>query len=364
MVLELEQRAAAGNCIPREVLLVLPPSLGKVMEGAPAAIGKQLEEIRLRLGKPLMLQLALEALYLTGTGQPTSDPQQAYQVTAEDIRRVLELLSHSSIYALEEEFRHGFLTLQGGHRVGFVGEAVLERGKVRTLKNIGGLNLRVAREVTGCSSQVLPWLVQAGRVYHTLVLSPPRCGKTTFLRDLVRQFSNGIPKLNFAGVNVGVVDERSEIAGCWHGICQRDVGLRTDVLDRCPKAEGIQMLVRSMAPQVIATDELGRENDVAAVEEVLSAGISLLATVHGSRLEELRHRPTLSRLLDLGAVERVVLLSRSRGPGTVEAVIDPASGRRLLVDSALRGRSCSGVQADGSDPGCSSQWPGRTGRVQ
>ena len=130
-----------------------------------------------------------------------------------------------------------------------------------------------------------------GRVYHTLVISPPQAGKTTLLRDLARLISEGAGILGQAGKKVGIVDERSEIAGCFQGVPQLDIGTRTDVLDACPKAEGIMLMLRSLSPQVIVTDELGRAEDVQAIAEAVSAGVSVITSVHGSSLEEICQRP-------------------------------------------------------------------------
>lgn len=307
-----------------EVLHVLPPHLRSLVAALPPAVLGQLEEIRLRQDRPLALGLVQGDAFLSPAGCLVGDPEQAYRVTAPDMERTIQLVTGSSLYALEEELRNGFITLPGGHRVGLTGKAVVEGGRVRTLKHIGSINIRVSREVPGLATPLLPHLIDRRHrtVYHTLIFSPPRCGKTTLLRDLIRQVSNGVPELELPGQRVGVVDERSELAGCYRGIPQRDVGARTDVLDGCPKAEGMTMLLRSMAPQVIATDEIGRAEDVAALEEVFHAGVRVLVTVHGSSLRELASRPALQHLFSLKVIQRFVLLGRSRGVGTVEEIWD------------------------------------------
>jgi stage III sporulation protein AA len=232
-------------------------------------------------------------------------------------------MTQSSLYAAEEEMKHGFLTLPGGHRVGIVGEAVLNNGELQTLKHISGLNVRIAQEIQGRAVQVLPKLIRAdGLLYHTLILSPPRAGKTTLLRDLIRNLSDGNPVLNLRGQTVGVVDERGELAGMWQGIPAYNLGCRTDVLDGCPKRMGISILVRSMSPSIIAVDELGHPQDVEAVLDALRTGVSILSTAHASTLEEAMERPSLKELFAFGVFERVIVLSRRQGPGTVETICD------------------------------------------
>jgi stage III sporulation protein AA len=305
------------------VFSVLPGNLRELVAGLPLQFMDRLEEIRLRQNRPLIVTHTAGDIYLSPAGEPTRHPGNAYIVSGDDIQRVTRMVSNSSLYAIEEELKNGYITLPGGHRVGITGKAVLEAGKVKTIKYISGFNIRVSREVKGIADNILPYLLDKdGRVKHCLIISPPRCGKTTLLRDLVRLISNGKPELNYTGVNVGLVDERSELAGCYRGVPQRDIGLRTDVLDACPKAEGMMMLLRAMAPQVIATDEIGKVEDIKAMEEVVNAGVTVLSTVHGSSPEEIMRRPALKYLLGLNVIEKFIILGRSRGVGTVEDIAD------------------------------------------
>lgn len=289
----------------------------------------EIEELRLRVGQPLLVRTLDKDLFINREGEVTS-PKKAYFINHEDLACALERMTHSSVYAAEEELKQGFIALPGGNRVGVTGEVVLQHGQIQTMKHISSLNLRVARDIPGRSLKILPLLLSAdGRVRHTLLISPPRAGKTTLLRDLIRSISNGVPQLGLRGQTVGVVDERGELAGMWQGVPTYDLGYRTDVLDGCPKASGMSMMVRSMSPQVLAMDELGHTDDVIAIADALRTGVQILSTAHASSLEEARNRPVITRLLDQGVFERLVVLSRRHGPGTIEGVYDLRTGRIL-----------------------------------
>lgn len=303
------------------VLPYFPVPLRRSLAILPLTVRQQLEEIRLRLHRPVMVVAGGWDAFLGSNGLVTT-MSDALVLGEREASQFLETISRASLYAMEDDIRQGFITLPGGHRVGLTGQAVMEQQRLRTLKNIAGFNVRLARAVPGAANSVLPRLVRQGRVMHTLIASAPGCGKTTMLRDLTRQLSSGVQELGVSGMRVAVADERSEIAACWRGVPQLDLGPRTDVLDGCPKAEAIMLLLRSMSPQVIVTDEIGNEADTAALEEALYSGVTLLATAHGATLEEVLRRPTLARLLRKGAFERVVILSRSRGPGTVEEIVN------------------------------------------
>ncbi|MDI6709686.1 MAG: stage III sporulation protein AA [Thermoanaerobacterales bacterium] len=313
-----------------DVSSFFPPRLRSILLGLSLDVWGRVEEIRLRLGRPLALNLGEGEVFVDARGRAV-DARAACAVSADDLQRTVQLVTGASLYAVEDELRQGFVTVAGGHRVGFAGRVILDGRKVRTIKHLAALNFRISREVRGAADAVMPLLIDGSTVRHTLIISPPRSGKTTLLRDAVRQLSDGIPALGFPGVTVGLVDERSEVAGCFRGVPQRDVGMRTDVLDACPKAEGMMMLLRALSPQVIATDEIGRREDVGALEEVLNAGVSILATAHAASVDELRRRPVFRDLLALGIIERFIVLGRARGPGTVEAVIE---GRALRREAA------------------------------
>ncbi|HIW84282.1 MAG TPA: stage III sporulation protein AA [Candidatus Dorea gallistercoris] len=273
-----------------------------------------LQEIKLRVGQPLML------IYRGGELIPGRRQGRPYQVTKEDIRELLEYVSNYSLYAYEQEMRQGFITIEGGHRIGMTGQAIIEDGRVKNLKYISSVNIRMSHEVLGCADRIFPYITGNKRLYHTLIVSPPRCGKTTLLRDIVRQVSGGNPYLK--GMSVGVVDERSEIGGCYMGVAQNHLGMRTDVLDACPKAEGMIMLIRSMGPEVIAADEIGTAEDVHAIEYAMHCGCKMLVTVHGQSMEELKKKPLFGEMIAKKRFERYIVLGREEHVGQVEGVYD------------------------------------------
>ncbi|NLZ92599.1 MAG: stage III sporulation protein AA [Firmicutes bacterium] len=305
----------------KQIIPILPLHLQPLFASLTGHLEQSLEEIRLRSGQPLLLHTERGEIML-GQDGPVTAQHNAYFTTADDLQNILLQMTEYSLYARDEELKRGYLALPGGHRAGFAGRVVMEGSQVKLLRDISSINIRIARQVKGAGLPLLPhvYCEKLKRVRHTLLVSAPQAGKTTMLRDLARILSDGDPAKKRPGFKVGIVDERSEIAGCFHGKPQLDVGCRSDVLDGCPKGEGLMMLVRSMSPQVVVTDELGRIEDVRAVEEAVNTGASVLATAHGQNLKELIRRPSLAYLLENGIFERIIILSRRQGPGTIEGI--------------------------------------------
>lgn len=279
--------------------------------------GEQIQEIRIKANKPLM--------FISNN----KEIRTSYISSTEDIRQIVQRISSYSIYAFEDEIRQGFITIQGGHRIGLCGTCVTDKSSVKTIKYISSVNIRIARDVKGCGSKVIPYIVNRERVMNTIIISPPKCGKTTMLRDITRQLSEGIPSLRVAGKNVTVVDERSEIAACYRGIPQMDIGIRTDVLDNCPKSEGIIMAIRSMAPAVVICDEIGTPKDMESIVAALNSGVSVITTIHGFNEKDLSERPVFIPILENKVFDRAVILSAKRGVGTIEYVYDFKKSQKL-----------------------------------
>lgn len=302
----------------KPVFQILPLSIRDVIQSLPVSVLERLEEVRVRQGRPLEIVTSEQSWFVSRFAHLSKKPYEAMIPSKEDCLNLLNLVSNHSLYTMDEELRQGYVTVEGGHRIGLVGKVVVEGGNVKHLRDITGFNVRIARQVVGVADPLIPYLFGQSKVENILIISPPQCGKTTLIRDLARHVSIGSQFI--PAYKVGIVDERSEIAGCVAGVPQHDVGPRTDILDGCPKAEGIMMLIRSMSPDVLVVDEIGRKADSEAIHEAIYAGVHLFATVHGQSIKEITRRPVLRELLQEKVFTRLVLLSRRRGPGTVEGI--------------------------------------------
>lgn len=295
------------------ILPYLPPKIRKRLQQSQRTMLSELEEVRMRLHGYVWLRLSTGSVCL-------KEGDKAYACSGEVIRNALHLITASSLYALEEELRRGYVTLPGGHRVGLTGKAILEGGIIKSQRDISSIHYRIAKEIRSNGEAVIKHLYRGGSLANTLVFSPPGAGKTTLLRELTVLLSDGEGER--PPQNVAVVDERSEIAATFLGVPQLYVGQRTDVLDGVPKAEGMMLMIRSMAPDVIVTDEIGSSGDKEAIQEAVNSGIAFVLSAHGRDLEEIRQRPVLRDLLNEHIFDRLICLSRRLGPGTIESIYD------------------------------------------
>ncbi|MCM3364363.1 stage III sporulation protein AA [Niallia sp. Sow4_A1] len=286
----------------------LPKSIENQILTIPPSERLGMEEIRVRIGRPLEVFINGHSIFFP------------FIVSKEDGNQLLNKISRYSVYTMEEELKRGYITVQGGHRVGLAGRVILQDSKVKAIRDVASFNIRIAKEKIGIANPYIPYLYDKGKWRHTMIIGPPQTGKTTLLRDIARLISSEEEHSLRKPAKVGIVDERSEIAGCMDGIPQMTFGQRIDVLDACPKAEGMMMMIRSMSPDVLIVDEVGRKEDEEAILEAVNAGIQLVMTTHGSSLEEVKKRPMLSRMIKMGIFERYIELNRKKGPGTVTAI--------------------------------------------
>lgn len=266
-----------------------------------------LEEIRFRAGQPIILKFS------------SSDIVVDYKVNSNDLLEILEKICESSIYSYQNQICSGYITIVGGHRVGLTGSVVMQDKKIININYISSLNFRIARQVLGCGNEILKHIIDFDNntIFNTLIVSPPGAGKTTILRDTIRQLSNGIG--SFSGKTIGLVDERSEVSAMYRGIAQNDIGIRTDVLENIPKSIGMKMLIRSMAPHIICADEIGSMEDVEAIKYIVCSGVKGIFTVHGSSLNELYSNECIKELLDLNIFQRIIFLD-AHIRGNIESV--------------------------------------------
>ena len=298
-----------------EIYKILPKEISNIVKQYLQEDAVQ--EIRIKSGKPVILNLSY--------GEKVLD----YRTTSEDLKFVMAKVSNYSLYAFEEEIKQGYITLKGGHRVGLAGECVISNGEVRTIKNISSLNIRICREIIGSSNKIMNLITNNNRVYNTLIVSPPKCGKTTILRDIAKNISNGMYKINLSGKKVTIVDERSEIAACYNGVPQMNVGIRTDILDNCLKKSGMIMAIRSLSPEVLICDEIGTKGDLEALNMAFNSGVNVIVTVHGYDIADVYGRAVFKDLIDNCILERIILLSNRKGAGTIEKVYKVSRERGL-----------------------------------
>lgn len=269
---------------------------------------EQLYEIRIKIDKPIIVY--------SNKGESII----SYKSSKEEMKTIIQKISNYSLYAYEEDIKQGFITIKGGHRIGIAGECVMCNGEVKTIRNISSINVRFCREVIGCSNKIMKYIATKERIYNTIIISPPKCGKTTLLRDISRNISNGIDSLGLKGKKVSVIDERSEIGACYFGIPQSNLGIRTDVLDNCLKTEGMIMAIRSLSPEVLICDEIGTKSDIDALIMAFNSGVNIITSIHGFTIDDIYKRKVFKELIDNEILERAIILSSRNGVGTVEKV--------------------------------------------
>ncbi len=280
-----------------------PPEIWSILKSY--CEGKdQIDEIRFRVDQPVFCKTERGEVMVREKGKP-------YCLSKDDMKKMLYVICKFSVYAYEEQRKKGYLTLKGGHRLGLSGQFVMDGNCFMGIRNVSGINLRVANEKQGIARGILRWCYQAGAVKNVMIISPPGCGKTTLLRELIRNISDG--SQYGEGKNVSVIDERSEIGGAYEGIVQNHLGMRTDCFDGVTKKQGIGMAIRTMTPDVIAVDEVGGEEEDEYLLDATYCGISLLLTIHGNDLTDIVQRRSVEKLMGAKRIHCYIEIHKRNG---------------------------------------------------
>lgn len=278
------------RALPRKISYFIENNLHEHIE--------EIEEIRIRANKKTIIKYNMNEIIVD------------YVTTPMDILNTLQVLCDNSIYSYQSQICQGFITILGGHRIGITGSAVMQNGKVININYISSLNFRIAKEIKGISNNVLPQIIDNNEIKTTLIISPPGYGKTTLLRDLVRNISDN-------GFTVSLVDERGEIAAMYKGVPQNDVGIRTDVIENVNKSIGMKIAVRTMTPQVIVADEIGTTEDIDAINYAMCSGVKGIFTAHGGNIDEMKKNEILNKLYQQKVFERIIFLEKMGKVGKI-----------------------------------------------
>ena len=285
-----------------KVFQCFPPKIQHQLNNLDQWTKEAIEEVRVYKGREIQVFSGGKRISLSG------------RMEGSDINNLLNNLMKFSYYAYEEDLAKGFITIDGGHRVGICGKAVIDKGKVTLIRDISSLNIRYSKEIVGCSDTLMHLIINDDKsLNNVLIVSPPNCGKTTLIRDIARNIST-------KGYKVGICDERSEIAGMYNGVSSYHFGMMVDVLDGCPKAEGMIMMIRSMSPQVIITDEIGKKEDVAAIKTCVNCGVKVITTIHGNDAGDLENSEIIE-IIDNKTFDVIIFLTEDPTVGTVREVL-------------------------------------------
>ena len=276
------------------------------------------EEIRIRVNKRVSLKYGQENIFIN------------YVITKEEMDNILDRIFKGSRYTYQNEIVNGFVTIDGGHRVGLTGEVIIDDGKIININNISSLNIRISKIIKDVSLFLDDYIVNDNSICNTLIVSVPGQGKTTILKDLIRRISDG-KIYGLRSLNVSVVDERCELATNIDKEGKNNLGERTDVISNVSKDKGMRILIRSMAPDVIVVDEIGTKDDVEAIKYAVTSGIKGIFTAHGDSFERLIKSPILRELIDLNIIERIIVLSKTEKGKIEECFENTKEGYKKYV---------------------------------
>lgn len=292
-----------------EVLPYLPPVLRQPLSRIPPAESSEIRELRLRLGKSMQIVCGSSAFSVTPQGMRIPPEQSGVNVTKNILDSCFQSICSHSVHSWQAAIRQGFITIAGGCRVGLCGTAVIQDHQLDTIRNISGMNFRIASERIGCAETLFSRIQNDLRTGGILIAGAPASGKTTILRDIARILGDCH--------RLCILDERGEIAAVQNGMPQFSLGAQTDVFDGYPKAKGIEIAVRVMSPEYLICDEIGDETETTQLLQSLHTGVRIIASAHAGRIAELRQRPQIRRLLDAGVFRCAVMLGNGAQCGQV-----------------------------------------------
>lgn len=302
-----------------DVLKYFPSNISNKINNIINGEEYKVQEIRVRVNGPIIIKINEKEDYIVN-----------HFTNRDEILQIMQNICDNSIYSYQNEIINGYITINGGHRVGITGDVVLEDNKVINIKYISSLNFRIARQIFDCSNNILKYVIdlENNTIFHTLIVSPPGAGKTTLLKDLVRKISDGIPEIGFKGIDVSLIDERGEISAMYKGMPQNNIGIRTDVLENITKPLGIKMAIRSMAPKVIVADEIGSQADIDAINYAVCSGVKGIFTAHSFDFESMKLNKELNNLINMKLIEKIICLD-SKVKGKIKSVYELSSNCSL-----------------------------------
>lgn len=304
----------------RDILKYLSLNVRSIVSSQNEILLDKIYEIRIRIGNPIEVKTTTGKFFLSNNVKSQLFNNTFYKIKKNDIISTVSLLTLNSIHAFEEEIQKGYITIEGGNRVGLCGDCIYKNNKFTGYKNITSINIRIAKDYINCSNEVMKYIIKnRNSVYNTLIAGPPLCGKTTCIRDLARKLSNGILKPYFEGVDITVLDERGEIGAVYNGVPQMNIGCRTDILSYCMKKEGYIISIRALSPKIIISDELGSKDDFEIIQYAQKSGVNVISTAHCNNIDDLNNNIYLKTIIESKIIERIIILD-SQKPITIKNV--------------------------------------------
>ncbi len=291
-----------------EIYPYLGQKLSRYIEKLPTSTLCNISEIRLRAGGAVSVTVGNKNIIVH------NENNEPLTLSLSENTEVFTRLCGGTVFKYENQIKNGYITIQGGHRVGFCGTAVYEGDKIVTVKDITTVTFRISRQIKNAAREIIGNIINNDKIYSALIVSEPCGGKTTILSDLARLISN-------MGKRCAVVDERGEICSVFDGVAQKEIGNLTDILNGYSKGDGMMTALRCLSPQLIICDEIGSRADTDAMLEAMNAGVPVIATAHATNEDDLLGRPQIERLIDYGAVDKIFFLQGNANPGVLRKVI-------------------------------------------